>query len=80
MSMHSMNEINAMKRIIEEARGEIWAEDMNGTRYDLKNELSQYIVFGAMLKGSRDEYELFASDANDEIALINFFRSLRKAS
>ena len=77
MLIHDMKDIHRFKAVIENAHGAIWAESQ-GKVFDLKNEENQYRVIGAALEG--EEYELYARDFNDQIALMNFLRGSLKTA
>lgn len=77
MKLRNLNEVNEFKKIMDNARGDVWAEDREGMKYDLKSELDQFVVIGEMLKNPDHDLELYASDAKDEWALIEYLMRLK---
>ena len=73
MKLTSIQEINAFKDAIDRASGNVWAEDTDGRRYDLKDEMEQYIAIGEMLKDPDNNLEIFTSSKSAESALLDFF-------
>ncbi|MBR1558767.1 MAG: hypothetical protein IJ646_00860 [Clostridia bacterium] len=73
MTMRNAREIAVFRGIVEHARGEVWAQDGRGRRYDLKDALDLYRALGVMLDRPDNDLELFASDYNAQLQLERFF-------
>ena len=76
MKIRTIQDVNALKDAVDMCSRDVWLEDLSGRRYDLKNELEQYVAIGALLQDKDEQLELFASDRNDKMILVNFVRTL----
>ena len=76
MKIKSIEDIERFKEVIKKCEGQVWLESIYGDKYNLKSELSQYIAMAALLKDKNEDLELFASNQNDEVLLINFISTL----
>lgn len=73
MKLNGMEQVNEFKAIVNNAHGSVWIEDGKGGHFDLKDEINQYRVIGTMLSQPENDFELFASDYDDDYALESFF-------
>lgn len=80
MIINSVNAIHEFCNIINRSNGQIWMQDSNGQEYDLKNELSMYIVIGKLLYNPDHDLELYASDPNVQMRLVSFFHNQMRRS
>ena len=77
IKMSTVEEVNEFRNIVSTAKGHVWAEDRDGFQYDLKSELGQLAVVYEILRNPDNDLELYASDVNDELALIGYLIRLK---
>ena len=76
MKVRTMKDVEALKKAVSECSRDVWLESQNGEKYDLKDELSQYVAIGALLQDQEERLELFAAEPNDELILMDFLMGL----
>lgn len=66
MKLHNLGEVNDFLHTVNRCKGEVWLEDRDGSRINLKSKLSQYVAIAALLGEHGDELELFCDIPEDE--------------
>lgn len=66
MKLHNLGEVNDFLATIARCSGEVWLQDQEGSRINLRSRLSQYVAVGALLGDHGDELELFCELPADE--------------
>ena len=74
MRLTKSKEIAEFKEAISNCKGDVWLEDADGNRFNLKSVISQYIALGELLKEHGEYLELFCSLPEDESHFHKFFR------
>lgn len=73
MELRNVMEVNNFKRVLNACVGEVWMESTeDGSKFNLKDEASQIVVFGRMLSGKAEDLELFAGNREDQGRLLGF--------
>ncbi len=75
MKLSNIKEVNNFLKTVDECKGNVWLESIDGNRINLKSKLSQYIAISALISFEGDKLELFCSEADDEAKFYNFFES-----
>ncbi len=73
MKMTNVKQINKFLDLVDKCAGSVWLESIEGDKYNLKSQLSQYIAIGALLSNHGDKLELFCSNPADEPLFFEFF-------
>lgn len=73
MKLKNIRDINEFLAAVNECRGAVWIESLDGDRFDLKSVFSQYLAIGKLIEDQREELELFATYPEDQARLVNFF-------
>ena len=55
MKLHNLGEVNDFLHTVNRCKGEVWLEDRDGSRINLKSKLSQYVAIAALLGEPGDE-------------------------
>lgn len=74
MRLNNIKELQEFLAVINSCEDSVWLESIDGDRFNLKSELSQYVALGALLEHKGSELELFCSSREDEAKFIGFFR------
>lgn len=75
MRLTNSKEIMEFRFAISKCVGDVWLEDNEGNRFNLKSVISQYIALGELLQDKGEKLELFCSDTNDEQHFMKFFHN-----
>lgn len=75
MKLNNKIEVNALLEAVRQAKGDVYLESIEGDRYNLKSELSQYIALGTILSKHGDNLELFCANSIDEPIFFELFRN-----
>ena len=73
MRLNNIKELQEFLAIIKTCEGSVWLESVEGDRFNLKSELSQYVALGALLEHKGSELELYCSSRVDEVKFMDFF-------
>lgn len=73
MRLTNIKEVDNFLKTVNECKGDVWLESMDGDKINLKSKLSQYIAISALISCEADKLELFCSEAADETRFYNFF-------
>lgn len=66
MKLHNMGEVNDFLSTVDRCKGDVWLEDRQGSRLNLKSKLSQYVAIAALIGEHGDDMELFCDFPEDE--------------
>lgn len=72
MKIKNINQVKEFLTAVEKCKGDVWLESLDGNKYNLKSELSQYIAIAALLRERGDQLELFCSLKDDEPYMLQF--------
>lgn len=76
MRIRSIQDIEALKEAVSQCSRAVWLESVNGDKYDLKSEFSQYIAIGALIQDTDEQLELFAADPRDQMIMMELAHKL----
>lgn len=76
MRIRSVQDIEALKEAVGQCSRAVWLESVNGDKYDLKSEFSQYIAIGALIQDTDEQLELFAADPRDQMIMMELAHKL----
>lgn len=74
MRLTNINEVNKFINLVNECKGDVWLESVDGDKINLKSKLSQYVAISALLSIEGDHLDLYCSSPEDEMKFIGFFR------
>ena len=74
MRLTNINEVNKFINLVNECKGSVWLESVDGDKINLKSKLSQYVAISALISIEGDYLNLYCSLHEDEVRFINFFR------
>lgn len=74
MRLTNSKEIMEFRYAIAKCNGDVWLEDQDGNKFNLKSVISQYIALGELLQDKGENLELFCSMSEDESHFHKFFR------
>ena len=60
---------------IAKCKDDVWLEDPEGNKFNLRSVISQYIALGELLQDKAETLELFCSNSEDEQHYMKFFRN-----
>lgn len=72
MKIKNINQVHEFLSAVNKCKGDVWLQSLQGDRYNLKSDLSQYIAIAALLKERGDELELFCALRDDEPYMFEF--------
>ena len=49
MKLHNIGEVNDFISTVDRCKGNVWLEDRQGSRLNLKSKLSQYVAIAALI-------------------------------
>ena len=75
MRLTNLKEIEEFRKDIDKCEGNVWLQDVEGSKLNLRSMMSQYIALGALLEDKGETLELFCSLASDEQYFLKFFRN-----
>ena len=73
MKISSKVGVKEFKAAIDQARGDVWLESINGDKYNLKSYLCRYIAIGEILSNHANDLELFCALPQDEPLFLRLF-------
>ena len=72
MRLTNIKEVDNFLKTVNECKGDVWLESMDGDKINLKSKLSQYIAISALISCEADKLELFCSEYVDEARFFKF--------
>lgn len=73
MKLHNLGEVNDFLYTVDRCKGEVWLEDQEGSKINLRSKLSQYVAIAALLGVHGNELELFCEKPEDEAKFYVLF-------
>lgn len=73
MKLTNIKEVNNFLNAVNQCKGNVWLESVDGDKINLKSKLSQYIAISALISCESDNLELFCSLKEDEALFFKFF-------
>ena len=73
MRLTNSKEIMEFRFAVSKCKGDVWLEDQEGNKFNLKSVISQYIALGELLQEKGNHLELFCSCSEDEQYFMKFF-------
>lgn len=73
MRLTNISEVNDFIKIINECKGDVWLESVEGDKINLKSKISQYIAISALISIEGDKLDLYCSLPEDEAKFLKFF-------
>ena len=73
MRLTNSKEIMKFRYAVAKCKGDVWLEDQEGNKFNLKSVISQYIALGELLQDKGESLELFCSMPEDESHFHKFF-------
>ena len=77
MKIRTLEDVEAFKEVLSKCEGSVWLESINGTHYNLKSNLNQYIAMADLLRDKNEDLELYAQMPADKLLLMNFLDTLK---
>jgi hypothetical protein len=74
MRLTNSKEIMEFRYAVAKCKGDVWLEDPEGNKFNLRSVISQYIALGELLKDKGETLELFCSNPEDESHFMKFFK------
>lgn len=65
MKLSNLGEVNDFLQTVDRCTGEVWLEDGEGSRLNLRSKLSQYVAIGALVSNHGTDLELFCELPED---------------
>jgi hypothetical protein len=75
MRLTNSKEIMEFRYAIAKCKGDVWLEDTEGNKFNLRSVISQYIALGELLQDKGETLELFCSNPEDEGHFMKFFKN-----
>ena len=75
MRLNNIKQLQEFLAIVNSCEGSVWLESVEGDKFNLKSELSQYVALGALLEHKGADLELFCSSQADETKFMEFFHN-----
>lgn len=72
MKLNNMKELKEFKAVLDSCEGKVWMMEGKDTFYNLKSELTQYVVLAKLLEDN--DLALYASSLEDEYKLLAFLQ------
>ena len=73
MRLTNISEVNSFINAVNECKGDVWLESVDGNRINLKSKLSQYVAISALISIEGDKLDLYCSLPEDEEKFFKFF-------
>ena len=74
MRLTNSKEILEFRYAVAQCKGDVWLEDPEGNKFNLRSVISQYIALGELLQDKGETLELFCSNPEDESHFMKFFK------
>lgn len=78
MKIRTINDVERFTSVLDKCKGEVWLESRFGDKFNLKSTLTRYIALADLVRDNSGDLELFCSDKEDEMLLLEFIDSLEK--
>ena len=78
MYLRDIKEAEEFRNLLKTCNGTVYMQDESGSFYNLKSDITLYVVTATMLSDKNNSLELFAQDREDEAKLIKFFLKLEQ--
>ena len=75
MRLTNSKEIMEFRYAVAKCSGDVWLEDPDGNKFNLRSVISQYIALGELLQDKGEVLELFCSNPADEQHFMKFFKN-----
>lgn len=75
MRLQNVKQVQEFLDAVKACKGQVWLESVDGDKFNLKSQLSQYIALGALLGEKGDFLELFCTEREDESMFLQFFQN-----
>lgn len=75
MRLTNSREIMEFRFAVSKCKSDVWLEDQEGNKFNLKSVISQYIALGELLQDKGETLELFCANREDEAHFIKFFKN-----
>ena len=73
MQFTKIEEVCDFLACVNKSTGQVWLEDQEGNKINLKSALSQYIAVAALLQNNKSQMMLFCQFPEDEQLFFDFF-------
>ena len=73
MRLTNSREIMEFKFAISKCKGDVWLEDAEGNKFNLKSVISQYVALGQLLSEHGEDLELYCAYPEDQRHFYKFF-------
>lgn len=73
MKLHDVGEVNDFLDTVQRCQGEVWLEDGEGSKLNLKSKLSQYVAIASLLGDKSADLELYCQNPEDEAKFYLLF-------
>ena len=75
MRLTNSREIMEFRYAVAKCKGNVWLEDAEGNKFNLRSVISQYIALEELLQDKGETLELFCSIPEDEGHFMKFFKN-----
>lgn len=75
MRLTNIFEVDNFINTVNECKGDVWLESIDGDRINLKSRLSQYVAVSTLISIEGDNLELYCSNPEDEAKFFKFFKN-----
>lgn len=76
MRLNNMKEVKGFKAAIDSCKDNVWMMEGKDTFYNLKSELTQFVVLAKLLEDN--DLELYTSSKEDEYRMLAFLQGQSK--
>lgn len=76
MRLTNTMDVEKFISVINECKSNVYLKSLEGDVFNLKSSMSQYVAIGRLVGEFGSTLELFASEKEDEIRLLNFLDKL----
>ena len=73
MKLTTKEHIEEFLKIVDECSGEVFLTSVMGDMFNLKSEISRFVIASIFITGKGDHLELFCANAFDESKFIEYF-------
>ncbi len=73
MQLKNIGEVRDFLGTVDRCAGEVWLEDREGSKINLKSKLSQYVAIGALLSEQREQLYLYCQLPEDDAKFYVLF-------
>ncbi len=76
MKIRTKQEVEEFQNAVNQCSGKVWLVAPNGKQYDLKSDVQQYLGIASLIGEGSEDMELFTSDFNDEMIMMDVYGRL----